>query len=200
MGRVCCSSRILHFLGIAFLPGPTCDSANRVTQACRLKRIASEHDRRSGRIGDFTDHRWSEKVSGTVMLFLGPPAGTKRQFPASQKRFPAPLGIPSSGLPSDGELGMTTRRAVGMGVGFLPSPTERRSRISQGYVGPYIKARCAVRPSDSTGGGITPIGSRTCWSLRPSVVIASFPEKRDDLHSAQMLREALGTRFFQTFS
>ena len=42
--------------GIAFLSGPTCDRANRVTQACRLKRIASEHDRRSGRIGDFTDH------------------------------------------------------------------------------------------------------------------------------------------------
>ena len=41
---------------IAFLSGPTCDRANRVTQACRLKRIASEHDRRSGRIGDFTDH------------------------------------------------------------------------------------------------------------------------------------------------
>jgi len=42
--------------GIAFLSGPICDRANRVTQACRLKRIASEHDRRSGRIGDFTDH------------------------------------------------------------------------------------------------------------------------------------------------
>jgi len=42
--------------GIAFLSGPTCDRANRVTQACRLKRIALEHDRRSGRIGDFTDH------------------------------------------------------------------------------------------------------------------------------------------------
>jgi len=42
--------------GIAFLSGPTCDRANRVTQACRLKRIASQHDRRSGHIGDFTDH------------------------------------------------------------------------------------------------------------------------------------------------
>ena len=42
--------------GIAFLSGPTCDRPTRVTQACRLKRIASEHDRRSGRIGDFTDH------------------------------------------------------------------------------------------------------------------------------------------------
>src|SRR5208337_2975447 len=30
--------------GIAFLSGPTCDRANRVTQACRLKRIASQHD------------------------------------------------------------------------------------------------------------------------------------------------------------
>jgi len=28
------------------------------------------------------------------MLFLGPPVGTKRQFPASQKRFPTPFGIP----------------------------------------------------------------------------------------------------------
>jgi len=42
--------------GIAFLSGPICDRANRVTQACRLKRIASQHDRRSGHIGDFTDH------------------------------------------------------------------------------------------------------------------------------------------------
>src|SRR5208337_1928223 len=42
--------------GIAFLSGPIYDRANRVTQACRLKRIASEHDRQSGRIGDFTDH------------------------------------------------------------------------------------------------------------------------------------------------
>ena len=65
--------------GIAFLSGPTCDRANRVTQACRLKRIASEHDRRSGRIGDFTDHlcpcpsilRWARgrllrKVAGQI--------------------------------------------------------------------------------------------------------------------------------------
>ena len=42
--------------GIAFLSGPICDRANRVTQACRLKRIASQHDRQSGHIGDFTDH------------------------------------------------------------------------------------------------------------------------------------------------
>jgi len=28
------------------------------------------------------------------MLFLGPPVGTKRQFQASQKRFPTHLGIP----------------------------------------------------------------------------------------------------------
>ena len=28
------------------------------------------------------------------MLFLGPPVGTKRQFPASQKRFLTPFGIP----------------------------------------------------------------------------------------------------------
>jgi hypothetical protein len=42
--------------GIAFLSGPICDRAKRVTQACRLKRIASQHDRQSGHIGDFTDH------------------------------------------------------------------------------------------------------------------------------------------------
>src|SRR5271165_742647 len=53
--------------GIAFLPVPTCDRANRVTQACRLKRIASEHDRRSGRIGDFNDYlrpkRYQERMA-----------------------------------------------------------------------------------------------------------------------------------------
>ena len=40
----------------AILSGPICDRTDRVTQACRLERIASQHDRRSGRIGDLTDH------------------------------------------------------------------------------------------------------------------------------------------------
>jgi hypothetical protein len=42
--------------GIAWLSGPIWDRANRVTQACHLKRIASRHDRRIGRIGAWTDH------------------------------------------------------------------------------------------------------------------------------------------------
>jgi hypothetical protein len=42
--------------GIASLSGPIWDRANRVTQACRLKRVAARHDRRIGRIGDWTDH------------------------------------------------------------------------------------------------------------------------------------------------
>jgi hypothetical protein len=39
-----------------FFSGPIWDRANRVTQACRLKRIVPKHDRRIGRIGDWTDH------------------------------------------------------------------------------------------------------------------------------------------------
>ena len=42
--------------GIALLSGPIWDRANRVTQVCHLKRIASKHDRRIGRMGDWTDH------------------------------------------------------------------------------------------------------------------------------------------------
>ncbi len=46
-----------HFtLGDCFPLRPICDRTNRVAQACRLKRIVSQHDRRSGRIGDLTDH------------------------------------------------------------------------------------------------------------------------------------------------
>ena len=41
---------------IAVLSGPIWDRANRVTQACHLKRVASNGDRRIGRIGDWTDH------------------------------------------------------------------------------------------------------------------------------------------------
>ena len=41
---------------IASLSGPIWDRAHRVTQACRLKRVAACHDRRIGRIGDWTDH------------------------------------------------------------------------------------------------------------------------------------------------
>lgn len=36
--------------------GSIWDRADRVTQACRLERIASKRDRRIGRIGDLTDH------------------------------------------------------------------------------------------------------------------------------------------------
>jgi hypothetical protein len=43
-------------LGIGVLSGPTWDRANRVTQACHLKRVAANHDRRIGHMGDWTDH------------------------------------------------------------------------------------------------------------------------------------------------
>ena len=55
MDLIICACRAVLLSGAAFVSGPIWDRANRVTQACHLERIAPKHDRRIGRIGDFTD-------------------------------------------------------------------------------------------------------------------------------------------------
>ena len=55
-GLIGCPLTPAGLQGIVFLSGPIWDRANRVTQACHLKRIVPKHDRRIGRIGDWTDH------------------------------------------------------------------------------------------------------------------------------------------------
>ena len=68
--------------------------------------------------------------------------------------------------------------------------------------GPGVSRGCGARRSGSTGGGITPSGSRTCWSRRHSAAIAGLPEKRDKQDFSDTLlmdeikrtREAIGAR------
>ena len=165
-------------LRIASLSGPIWDRADRVTRACRLKRVAACHDRRIGRMGDWTEHlcpcpsklrwalpagarrqlakggrtdRWPQMTairSRTILLIAKIKLHDYLRTQYVEPRTTAPI------LPGTGTLG----QAPGPGTRSRANPSApSRERATQPGIARWPE--CPI-PSRSLGGGSGHAGTR----------------------------------------